>query len=68
MRAVLTIVRKELTGLFASPIAFIALTAVALAMSLFFLDRSRSLRFQLSIREFTDDCICDTCPIFLLMP
>ena len=51
MRAVLTVVRKELTGLFASPIAYIALTAMALSMSLFFLDNLKAFNTQLMLLQ-----------------
>lgn len=51
MRAVRAIVRKELTELFASPIAYIALTAVALAMSLFFLENLRNFNAQLMLLQ-----------------
>ena len=51
MRAVLTILRKELTALFASPIAYIALTALALSMSLFFLDNLKAFNAQLMLLQ-----------------
>jgi len=51
MRAVLTVVRKELTGLFASPIAYIALTAMALSMSLFFLDNLKAFNAQIMLLQ-----------------
>jgi ABC-2 type transport system permease protein len=51
MRAVLTVLRKELTGLFASPIAYIALTAMALSMSLFFLDNLKAFNTQLMLLQ-----------------
>jgi len=51
MRAVLTVVRKELTGLFASPIAYIALTAMALSMSLFFLDNLKAFNTQIMLLQ-----------------
>lgn len=51
MRAVLTVVRKELTALFASPIAYIALTAMALSMSLFFLDNLKAFNTQIMMLQ-----------------
>ncbi len=51
MRAVLTVLRKELTGLFASPIAYLALTAMALSMSLFFLDNLKAFNTQLMLLQ-----------------
>jgi ABC-2 type transport system permease protein len=51
MRAVLTVLRKELTGLFASPIAYIALTAMALSMSLFFLDNLKAFNTQIMLLQ-----------------
>jgi ABC-2 type transport system permease protein len=51
MRAVLTVVRKELAGLFASPIAYIALTAMALSMSLFFLDNLKAFNTQIMLLQ-----------------
>lgn len=51
MRTVLAIVRKDLTGLFASPIAYIALTAVALSMSLFFLENLRNFNAQIMLLQ-----------------
>ena len=51
MRATLTVVRKELTGLFASPIAYIALTAMALSMSLFFLDNLKAFNTQIMLLQ-----------------
>lgn len=51
MRAMLTVVRKELTGLFASPIAYIALTAMALSMSLFFLDNLKAFNTQIMLLQ-----------------
>ncbi|MGW8321892.1 MAG: ABC transporter permease [Thermodesulfobacteriota bacterium] len=51
MRAMLTVVRKELNGLFSSPIAYIALTALALSMSLFFLDNLKAFNTQIMILQ-----------------
>ena len=51
MRATLTVVRKELAGLFASPIAYIALTAMALSMSLFFLDNLKAFNTQIMLLQ-----------------
>jgi ABC-2 type transport system permease protein len=51
MRVVLAIVRKELTVLFASPIAYIALTAVALSMSLFYLENLRTFNAQIMLMQ-----------------
>ena len=51
MRSVLTVLRKELTGLFASPIAYIALTAMALSMSLFFLDNLKAFNTQIMLLQ-----------------
>ena len=51
MRGVLTVLRKELTGLFASPIAYIALTAIALSMSLFFLDNLKAFNTQIMLLQ-----------------
>jgi ABC-2 type transport system permease protein len=51
MKAVLTILRKELTALFASPIAYIALTAMALSMSLFFLDNLKAFNTQIMLLQ-----------------
>lgn len=49
MRAVLAIARKELLGLFASPIAYAALTGVALATSLSFFDNLKSFNTELMV-------------------
>lgn len=47
MRPILAIARKELLGLFASPIAYAALTGVALATSLSFFDNLKSFNTEL---------------------
>ncbi len=51
MRGVGMLVRKELAELFASPIAYLALTAMALAMSLFFLDNLKAFNTQIMMLE-----------------
>jgi len=49
VRAILAIARKELEGLFASPIAYASLTAVALATSLSFFDNLKQFNTQLML-------------------
>ena len=49
MRAILAIARKELAELFASPIAYASLTAVALVTSLSFFDSLKNFNTQLMI-------------------
>ncbi|MCC7410564.1 MAG: ABC transporter permease [Gammaproteobacteria bacterium] len=50
-RAVVTVAARELAGLFVSPIAYIALTGVALAMSLFFFDNLRAFNAEVSMMQ-----------------
>ncbi len=46
-RATLTVARRELTALFAAPIAWVALTGVALATGLFFFDNLRGYNAEI---------------------
>lgn len=51
MRRVVAIVGKELVALFSSPVAYVALCAVSLAMSVFFFENLRAFNAQIMVLQ-----------------